>query len=194
MSKSLHEAEVCYLPLKKAILAVIHATGKFLCYFQAHTVVVLTQFPLKSILRSADYTGRIAKWGTILGALNIKYMPRTSVKGQVLADLVAEFAELPEEIEVKWHGMDEKLVGLISTQDPLSWKVYMDGAANQRGSGVGLVLVSPEKITIEKSLRLRFSATNNEAEYETLLMGMAMVQKIGGKTVEMFLDSRLVVG
>ena len=96
-------------------MAVVHATRKFLYYFQAHTVVVLTQFPLKSILRSADYTGRIAKWGTILGALNIKYMPRTSVKGQVLADLVAEFAELPEEIEIKRHGMDEKSVGLIST-------------------------------------------------------------------------------
>ena len=47
----------------------------------------------------------------------------------------------------------------------------MDGAANQRGSGEGLVLVSPEKITIEKSLRLGFSATNNEAEYKALLMG-----------------------
>ena len=70
----------------------------------------------------------------------------------------------------------------------------MDGAANQRGSGVGLVLVSPEKITIEKSLRLGFSATNNEAEYEALLIGMTMVQKMGGKAVEMFSDSRLVVG
>ena len=65
-------------------------------YFQAHTMVVLTQLPLKSILQSADYTGRVAKWGTILGAFDIKYMPRTSVKGQVLADLVAEFAECPE--------------------------------------------------------------------------------------------------
>ena len=55
-------------------------------------------------------------------------------------------------------------------------------------------MVSPKKITIENSLRLGFSATNNEAEYEALLMGMAMVQKMGGKTVEMFLDSRLVVG
>ena len=51
----------------------------------------------------------------------------------------------------------------------------MDGATNQRGSGVGLVLVSPEKIIIEKSLRLGFSAMNNEAEYEALLMGMMMV-------------------
>ena len=194
VSKSLHEAEVRYLPLDKAILAVVHATRKLPFYFQVHTVVILTQFSLKSILRSADYTGKIAKWGTILGAFDIKYMPWTFVKGQVLADLVAEFAELPEEVEVKQYGMDEKLIGLISTQDLSPWKVYVDGVANQRLSGVGLVLVSPEKITIEKSLRLGFSATNNEAEYETLLMGMAMVQKMGGKTVEVFLDSRLVVG
>ena len=104
-------------------------------------------------------------------------MPRTFVKGQVLADLVAKFAECPEEIDVEQHGMDEKLVGLISAQCPSPWKVYVDGVANQQGSGVGLVLVSPEKITIEKYLRLVFSATNNEAEYEALLMGMVMVRK-----------------
>ena len=70
----------------------------------------------------------------------------------------------------------------------------MDGVANQRGSGVGLVLVSPEKITIEKSLRLSFLATNNEAEYGALLMGMMMVQKMGGNAVKAFSDSKLVVG
>ena len=59
---------------------------------------------------------------------------------------------------------------------------------------MGLVMVSPERITIEKSLRLGFSATNNEAVYEVLLVGMTMVQKIGGKAMEMFSDSRLVMG
>ena len=59
---------------------------------------------------------------------------------------------------------------------------------------MGLVLVYPKKITIEKSLRLGFSATNNEAEYEALLAGMVMVQKIGSKAIEIFLDSRLDVG
>ena len=49
-------------------------------------------------------------------------------------------------------------------------------------------------ITIEKSLRLGFSATNNEAKYEALLEGMSMIQKLGGKSVNMFSDSRLVVG
>ena len=144
VSKSLNEAEVRYLSL--------HATRKLPHYFQAYIVVVLTQLPFKSILRSANYTGRVAKWGTILGAFDIKYMPRTSIKGQVLANLVAEFAECPEEMNVEKYGMDEKSVGIISVQCSTPWEVYVDGAANQRGLGVGLVLVSPEKITIEKSL------------------------------------------
>ena len=59
---------------------------------------------------------------------------------------------------------------------------------------MGLILVSPERIAIEKSLRLNFSTTNNEAEYEALLIGMMMVQKMGGKAVRVFLDSKLVVG
>jgi len=75
----------------------VHGTRKLLHYFQSHTVIVLTQLPLRSLLQSADYTGRITKWGTILGAFDIKYMPRTSVKGQVLTNLVAEFAETPSE-------------------------------------------------------------------------------------------------
>ena len=120
-------------------------------------------------------------------------MPRTSVKGQVLANLMTEFVECLEEIYMEQHGMDEKSVGLISAQAPSPWKVYVDGVANQWESGVRLVLISPKRITIEKSLRLGFSATNNETEYEALLIGMAMVQKMGGKTVKMFSDSRLVV-
>ena len=73
-------------------------------------------------------------------------------------------------------------------------KYMLMGASNQNGSGIGLVLISPEKAIVEKSLRLDFSATNNKAEYEALLMGIAMVQKVGGKSVKVFSDSRLVVG
>ena len=183
VSKSLHEAEVRYLPLEKAILAVVLGTRKLPHYFQAHTIIVLTQFPLKTILRSADYTGRVAKWGIILGVFDIKYMPRTSIKGQVLTDLVAEFTEPPiKELEAA-GDMDEKLVGTVSQYRLPTWEVYVDGASNQKGSGVGLVLVSLENVIIEKSLRLDFSATNNEAEYEALLIGMAIVQRMGGKSI-----------
>ena len=81
VSKSLDEAEVRYLPLEKAILVVIHATRKLPYYFQSHTIVVLTQLSLWSLLWIVDFTRRITKWGTILGAIDIKYMPRTSIKG-----------------------------------------------------------------------------------------------------------------
>ena len=133
-------------------------------------------------------------WSALLGAFDIKYMPRSSVKGQVLADLVTEFAEPSIEIVTEKEDMDGKSVGTISAREILRWEVYMDGAANQRGSGIGLVLISPEGIAIEKSLRLGFSAMNNEAEYEALLQGMMMVQKLGGKAIEAFSDSKLVVG
>ena len=83
-------------------------------------------------------------------------MSRTSIKGQVLADFVAEFTE-PEIEELPSGGnMDEKLVGMISQYCLPTWEVYVDGASNQKGSGVGLILVSPEKVVIEKSLRLDF--------------------------------------
>ena len=110
VSKSLHEAEVCYLPLENAILVVVHATRKLPHYFQLHTVVVLTQLPLRSLFQSGNYIGRIAKWGTILGTFDIKYMPRISIKGQVLANLIVEFIETPLEERVEEQNMDEKSV------------------------------------------------------------------------------------
>ena len=127
------------------------------------------------MLRTPDYTGRVAIWNTILGAFDIKYMPHTSIKGQVLVDLVAEFAEPPVEVAAGEKSMDAKPVGAVSMPGPPCWKVYIDDAANQRGSRVGLVIESLKKTIIEKSLRLGFSAMNNEAENEALLQGMAMV-------------------
>ena len=110
----MHEAEVRNLPLEKAILAVMLGTRKLPHYFQAYTVVVLSLLSLKTIFQSVDYTRRVAKWGTILGAFDIKFMPRTSIKGQVLANLVAKFTEPPIEELESAENMDEKLVGTIS--------------------------------------------------------------------------------
>ena len=102
-------------------------------------------------------------------------MPRTSIKGQVLADLVAEFTEPPMEELIPAEKMDGKLVGTISQHGLSPWEVYVDGASNQKGLRVGLVLISLEKVIVEKTLRLGFLTTNNEVEYEVLLMGIAMV-------------------
>ena len=75
VSKSLQEAEARYLPLEKVVLAIVHAAKKLPHYFQAHTVLVLTQLPLQTFLWKLHYTGRIAKRGTMLGAYDVKYIP-----------------------------------------------------------------------------------------------------------------------
>ena len=121
-------------------------------------------------------------------AYDVKYMPWTTIKGQVLVDFVVEFVEgVPEEENAIMGGV------VSSATIAPSWKVCMDGASNQKGAGVGIVLVTLEKLIMEKSLRLGFSATNNEVEYDALLVGIAMVSLLGGEIVELYLDSRLIV-
>lgn len=125
-------------------LALVHAASKLPHYFQAHTLWVLTEYPLQSLLRRPDFTGRIAKWGPRLGTLDVCYKPRNSIKGQVLAGFVAEFTPPPRGSV----GICQVAVG--------QWKVFVDGASNVEGSRVGRVLVSPEGVKLEKSLRLGF--------------------------------------
>jgi len=70
----------------------------------------------------------------------------------------------------------------------------MDGAANQKWSGIRIVMISLDGITLEKSLRLGFSTKNNEAEYKALLVGLIAMQTLRGKTIRAYCDSRLVAG
>ena len=79
------------------------------------------------------------------------------MKGQVLADLVAEFTEPEVDELLVDRNKDEKLVDTISQYCPSTWEVHVDGTSNQKGSGVGLVLTSSKKVIVEKSLRDRKS-------------------------------------
>ena len=69
----------------------------------------------------------------------------------------------------------------------------MDGASSTLGAGVGIVIITPERIRLEHSFRLRFRASNNESEYEALLAKLRAVLGMGAQDVEIYLDSRLVV-
>ena len=74
-----------------------------------------------------------------MGAFDIKYMPRTVVKGQVLADLVAEFTESPIDVEAEEYRVGVSQILTVALHGPSPWKLYVDGKANQKGFGVGLV-------------------------------------------------------
>uniref|UniRef100_A0A2N9FR62 Uncharacterized protein n=1 Tax=Fagus sylvatica TaxID=28930 RepID=A0A2N9FR62_FAGSY len=117
ISKTMTEAESRYLPLEKAALALVRAAKKLPQYFQATTVTVLTDLPLKALLQCSDFSGRITRWGVQLGSLGVEYKPRISIKGQVLADFVAEFQGKDSEPEPTSNR------GLETTLVPAEWKV-----------------------------------------------------------------------
>ena len=150
ISKIMVDTDMRYLPLEKFVLVLVHAIRKMSHYFQAHTVYVLIEYRLQSLLKRYDFTSWIAKWGTRLGSFDIRYRPRSSVKGQVLADFVAEFSPR-KEMEVICH-MNLHL-----------WKVFVDGESNAVGAGAGIFIITPKGIRLEHSFRLGFKASNNES-------------------------------
>jgi ribonuclease HI len=184
-SKTLDGAESRYLPLEKLAFALVCSAKKLPHYFQAHTMIVLTEQPLKAVLRSADFSGRISKWGAQLGAYDINYRPRTSIKGQVLADFIAEFT--PAEMGPMWVNH------VSSIQHMEGWKLYIDGASNSRGSGLGVVLTAPQGQMMELAIRLGFPASNNVAEYEALLHGLRCAITLQADPLTVYCDSQLVV-
>ena len=123
--------------MEKLILALVTITQKLRPYFQAHTIEIPTEYPMKQVLHKPETFGRLMKWAIELSEFDIRYKLKTIIKGQILADCVVEFtsAELAEATQ--------------PTSDLPIWRLSLDGATNAQGSGVGLVLTSPEGIDIE---------------------------------------------
>nr|GEY99043.1 reverse transcriptase domain-containing protein [Tanacetum cinerariifolium] len=116
----------------------------------------------------------------MLGEHNITYRPRTLVKGQVLADFLAE---LPDESPPD--------VSVVETQQE-PWTLFTNGSSCVDGSGAGLILTSPEGAEFTYVLRFQFAASNNEAEYEALIAGLRIAAQMGMKNVHVSVDSKLV--
>nr|GEV96222.1 reverse transcriptase domain-containing protein [Tanacetum cinerariifolium] len=127
-------------------------------------------------------TGRLRKWNIELGEYAIHYRPRVSVKWKILADFIVERLE------------EDSLDTLMETKEelPKPWILFTDGSSCTDGSGAGLILTSPEGMEFTYALRFRFDATNNEAEYETLITGLRIVEQMDVKNLQENVDSRLV--
>ena len=167
--------------MEKLILALVTAARKLRPYFQAHTIEVPTEYPMKQVLHKPEVSGRLMKWAIELSELYIRYKPKTAIKGQVLADFVMEFA--PVEFAKPTQSRDDLPI----------WKLSVYGASNAQGSGAGLILTSPEGIDIECALRFRFHASNNEAEYEAVIAGLNLAHSLEVDQLEVYNDSQLVV-
>ncbi|GJT93851.1 reverse transcriptase domain-containing protein [Tanacetum coccineum] len=166
--------------MEKLVLSLVFTAKRLRGYFQAHPIVVITDQPIKQIMSHPDVAGRLQKWSVMLGEHNITYWPRTSVKGQILADFLVE---KPDE------NLPETPATDIS-QEPCT--VFMNGSSCIDGSGAGLILTRLEGIEFTYALRFQFTASNNEAEYEALIAGLRIAAQMGVRNVRVSVDSKLV--
>ena len=137
---------------------------------------------MKQVLHKPETSGRLMKWAIELSEFDIRYRPKTAIKGQVLADFVMEFASAKPARDAQ------------AAIDFSSWKLSVDGASNAQGSGAGLILTSPEGIDIEYALRFGFHTSNNEVEYEAVIAGLNLANSLEVDQLEVYSDSQLVVG
>ena len=180
-NRALRGVEERYPRMEKLILALVTTAWKLRPYFQAHTIEVPTEYPMKQVLHKPETSGRLMKWAIELSEFDIRYKPKTTIKGQVLADFVMEFASAEPDKNTQ------------SMTDLPIWRLSVDGAANAQGSGVGLILTSPEGIDIEYALRFGFQASNNEAEYGAVKAGLNLAYSMEVDQLEVCSDSQLVV-
>ncbi|XP_050217638.1 uncharacterized protein LOC126668489 [Mercurialis annua] len=178
-SKVLKGPELRYSKIEKFALALVLTVEKLKRYFQAHTIIVRTNQPLRKALARPETSGRLINWSVMIGSYDIKYEPRTAKKAQILADFVAETTTHDQLTEVN--------KGLVS------WTLQVDGASNMTGAGAGMVLRGPHKIKMQNSIHLNFPTTNNAAEYEALIGGLRMATVVKTEYIKIQSDSQLVV-
>ncbi|GJU21258.1 reverse transcriptase domain-containing protein [Tanacetum coccineum] len=166
--------------MEKLVLSLVFVAKRLRRYFPAHPIAVITDQPIKQIILCPDVAGRLQKWSVMLGEHNITYRPRTSVKGQILADFLVEKSdESPPDTSV-----------VETPQEP--WTLFTDGSSCVDGSDAGLILTSPEGTEFTYALRFQFTASNNEAEYEALIAGLQITTQIGVRNAHVSVDSKLV--
>ncbi len=180
-SRALRGAEERYPPMEKLAFALMTAARKLRPYFQAHTIVLLTNHPLQKAMNKPDAAGRLIQWSIKLSEFDIDYRPRTAIKAHALANFIAEFTtkddEPTEEVE-----------------QTSKWTTNIDGLSTKNAGGIGIILKSPEGDIIKQAVRLQYSTTTNEAEYEALLTGLKLAKILGVTELDVLSDSQLVVG
>ncbi|VFQ73599.1 unnamed protein product [Cuscuta campestris] len=165
------------------MLAVFWTAKRLTPYFQAHRIVVLTNEPLASLTRSPAASTRMTKWAVFISQYNVEFRPRPSIKGHALADFRVECTAR----EVTRNQAETR-------EEKDWWIMSIDGSSGSRSCGAGIVLVTPENFRIYYAIRFQFRVSNNEAEYEALINRLKILGKMGVSKVQVYTDSRLVVG
>ena len=174
----------------------MHRLRQYTLYY---SIELLTKHdPLKYVAEKPALIGRISKRQILLSEFDIKYVSQGAVKGQALADQLAEHpieglnqnseVMFPDENIMRAEGESKE-----EQSKTLKWKLYFDGAANVFGCGIGVVLVSLKGNHFPVAVRLTFPYTNNVAEYEACILGVKMALEMGIRELEVYVDSSLII-
>ncbi|KAM2088783.1 hypothetical protein ACFX1T_032817 [Malus domestica] len=142
--------------------------------------------PLSFMLTRPIFKGRIRKWTLALSEFSLQYVLQKAVKGQTLADFLAHHPS-----PYGFRGNDVE-IRMVEARDNY-WMMYFDGFITSTSAGVGIVLKSPHQHRWFFSLKLDFDCTNNQAEYEALVIGLSVLHDLRTARVLIFDDSKLVI-
>ena len=171
----LTDVEIRYTDFEQIELALKMVVKKLHPYFQAHIIIVLTSYQIKSILHKLAASGRFLKWAIELSEFDFIYHPRSAVKGQVLTNFIAEMSNIrPRDIS-----------------EPL-WILETDDSSKATGGGAGMVLISLEGLSIAQSVKFLFAISNNEFEYKFVLLVLQVAKELSVMNLELRCDSQLV--
>nr|KYP42511.1 Uncharacterized protein Mb2253c family [Cajanus cajan] len=173
VSRMLQDAEKRYQLLEKMALGLVHTARRLRQYFHSHKVIVRTDCPIAKVLRKPELAGRMMAWSVELSEFDIAFEPRGPIKSQCLVDFV-------NELQPMGHFENDQ------------WVLRVDGSSNNQGSGAGIILEGPTGLALEQSLRFAFKASNNQAEYEALLVGLRLAREVGVQNLLCWTDSKVV--
>jgi hypothetical protein len=164
---------------QKLLYTLLIASRKLRHYFQGHSIKVVTDRPLETIVRNPNVTEWVAVWAVELQPFEISFETTKVIKSKALAEFTAKwtdpFTDEPPEVESTLPG--EEAPGL--------WVMHFDGAFNLPGVGAGAVLTSPSGDKLFYAVQLCFKpehkVSNNIAEYEGLLAGLRAANALGIK-------------
>ncbi|XP_050908940.1 uncharacterized protein LOC127122685 [Lathyrus oleraceus] len=178
LNRVLNDAETRYRIVEKLCLCLYFSCTKLKHYVKPIDVYVSSHFDLiKHMLSKPILHSRIEKWTLALAEYSLTYIPLKVVKGQVVANFIVD------------HSRTDNTVTYLELEP---WKLYFDGSSHKDGTCIWVIIISPNKIPTKFKYKVEGLCSNNEAEYEALIVGPEILLELGATRVEIMDDSELV--
>ncbi|KAL3719088.1 hypothetical protein ACJRO7_004091 [Eucalyptus globulus] len=187
LSKKFTVSELKYSDAEKtcaALVWVLHRLRQYTLHYQ--TFLVTENDPIKYLFNQPALVGKLAKWQVLISEFDVQFIPQKSVKGRVIANLLAEN---PRNLNDDDCPLDDRILAI--NED--AWSMFFDGAVNLSGSGTRAVLISPDGQHFPVAAKLIFPCTNNIAEYEACILGLQAAIEMGVAKLKVYGDSALII-